>query len=272
TRPVNQLLRLARDRSVERIVLVGDQKQHLAIEAGSPVRQFIADNMTVAQLTTNRRQPDPELRHAVQLATNQEISGAIDLLAEQKRIVEVPDITNRYDRIAADYLDAHEAVQRCLVVSPANDERKALNQAIRSTLVAHRYVASLGQEHQILIPRDLTPAQLQDARSYHEGDVLYFRRGSKRQGIPKAAYLTVSAVNDSTLTLHAENGRRIEFDPGKLKGVQAYMAEARIIAVGDRLQWREPDNQRRIANEQYATITRLDQREIEVQFDTGRKL
>jgi conjugative relaxase-like TrwC/TraI family protein len=272
TRPTNQLLKLARDRGVERVVFVGDQKQHLSIEAGSPVRQFLADNMAVAQLTTIRRQQDPELRRAVELAAAEQIPEAIDLLNQQKRIVEIPDTAKRYERIAADYLQAHEAGQRCLVVSPANDERKAINEAIRSTLVAHRYVASIGQEHQILIRRDMTPAQLQDAHSYHEGDVLYFRRGSKRQGIPKAAYLTVSAINDTNLTLNAENGRHIELDPGTIKGIQVYTGEERTIAVGDRLQWREPDNKRRIANGQYATITKLDGREIEVRFDTGRKV
>ena len=158
------------------------------------------------------------------------------------------------------------------MVSPANDERKAINHAIRSTLVAHRYVASIGQEHQILIRRDLTPAQLGDARSYHEGDVLYFRRGSKRQQIPKGAYLTVNRVSDHTLTLTGQNGRRLEFDPSRLKATQAYSTESRTIAVGDRLQWREPDNQRRIANGEYATITKLAQHQIEVHLDKGRKL
>ena len=270
TRPVNEVLKLARERGVDRVVFVGDQKQHLAIEAGSPVRQFLADNMAVAQLTTIRRQQDPELRRVVELSAAGRPGEAIDLLTEQRRIVEVPDPAKRYERIAAEYLDAYEAKQNCLVVSPANDERKAINQAIRSTLVAHQYVASIGQEHQILIPRDLTPAQLQHARSYREGDVLYFSRGSKVQQIPKRAYLTVGAVNDDSLTLRAENGRLIPFDPTSLKGVQAYTAETRTIAVGDRLQWREPDNRRRIANGEYATIKKLDSRNIQVKFDKGR--
>jgi hypothetical protein len=36
-----------------------------------------------------------------------------------------------------------------------------------------------------------------------------------------------------------------------------FTPETRTIAVSDRLQWREPDNARRIANGQYATITAL---------------
>jgi hypothetical protein len=135
-----------------------------------------------------------------------------------------------------------------------------------------RATTSPALEHRILIPRDLTPAQLRDARSYREGNVLYFRRGSKRQQIPKGAYLTVNQVSDHSLTLTAENARRLEFDPSTLKGIQAYTTESRTIAVGDRLQWREPDNKRRIANGEYATITKLDQHQIEVRLDKGRKL
>jgi hypothetical protein len=158
------------------------------------------------------------------------------------------------------------------VVSPANDERRELNQTIRSTLVANGYVQSLGQQHEILIPRDMTPEQLKDARSYHEGDVIYFSRGSEQQAIPKRAYLTVAAVNDNTLTLRAENGRLLEFDPARWKGLSVYTSETRTIAVGDRLEWREPDNKRRIANHEYTTIYKIDAHNIEVRFDKGRKL
>jgi ATP-dependent exoDNAse (exonuclease V) alpha subunit len=46
----------------------------------------------------------------------------------------------------------------------------------------------------------------------------------------------------------------------------------RTISVGDRLEWREPDNKRRIANHEYATIRKLDGHNIEVRFDKGRKV
>lgn len=122
------------------------------------------------------------------------------------------------------------------------------------------------------MPRDLTPAQLQHAQSYHPGDVLYFRRGSQRQRIGKGAYLTVAAVNEQSLTVQTDSGRRFEFRPDTLKGVQVYTQETRTIATGDHLQWREPDNLRRIANGQYATIAALHPQSIEVRLDNGRKV
>jgi hypothetical protein len=48
---------------------------------------------------------------------------------------------------------AHEAGQRTLVVSPANDERRALNEKIRTMLVDRGHVAQRSREHMILVQR-----------------------------------------------------------------------------------------------------------------------
>jgi len=272
TLPTNEFLKVAIARGVERLVFVGDQKQHLAIEAGSPVRQLLADNLAVAQLTTIRRQQDPDLRRAVELAANGETSKALELLTEQKRITEIPNVADRYARIAKDYLDAYEAGQRCLVVSPGNDERRALNEVIRTTLITHGHVGKDTQEHQILMNRDLTPAQIQNPLSYHENDVLYFARGSKKFPIPKRAYLTVAAVKEDSLTLRKSNGQELEFNPTGWKQLRVYSNETRTIAVGDRIEWREPDNAHRIANHESAVIKSVSGKQIEFSFENGRRL
>lgn len=272
TVPVNELLKLAKERGVERIIFVGDQRQHLAIEAGAPVRQMLADNVAVTQLTTIRRQKDPGLLRAVELTTQGRTDEAIGLLVEQKRVTEIKDSAGRYEAIAAEYLVTREARQNCLVVSPANEERLAINQAIRQKLVEAGYVQRLGVEYQILIPQDRTEPQKQHALSYHEGEVIYFRRGSKAQHIPAKAYVTVAGVHDGGLTLRFENGREIGFDPRRATGLNVYTQETRTIAVGDRLEWRERDNARQIANHRQAVITKLDRRNIEVELENGRKL
>jgi len=272
TVPTNQLLKLAQQLAIDRIVFVGDQRQHLAVEAGSPVRQFLAANLAVAELTTIRRQELPELRRAVELAANGQTSEAVDLLVKQNRVVAIADPAERYARIAADYLDAHEARQSCAISSPANDERRVINQAVRNTLIEHGYVSKRGREHAILINRDLTAAQLQNPLSYHESDVIYFVRGSKKHDIPKQAYLTVVGVSEDSLTLRFANGREIEFDPSRWKWLRVYTSETRTIAIGDRIEWREPDNRHRIANHEFGVVRNLTDNAIEVAFDGGRQL
>ena len=226
TVPVNELLKLAKERGVERIIFISDRRQHLAIEAGNPLRQLLVDNIAVAYLTTIRRQKDPELLRAVQAGADRQTDESIDLLVEQKRVFEIKDAPARYERIAAEYQNAVELGEHCLVVSSANQERKDINQAIRERLVSNGYVQSLGQHLEILIPRDMTDPQLHDARSYHENEVIFFTRGSKAQHIPKQAYFAVAAVKDESLTLRAENGRLVEFDPSGWKGLRVYTTEA----------------------------------------------
>jgi conjugative relaxase-like TrwC/TraI family protein len=274
SKKTNAILKAAKDQSVERIVFVGDQKQHHAIEAGAPVRQLLADSMAVAELTTIRRQRDPELKHAVELAAQGHTKQALETLAQRGRITEIADKAKRYERIAADYLEAHKAGQRTLVVSPANDERRALNEKIRNVLIDHGHVKAHGREHSILIQRDLTTAQRSYVRNYEPGDLLMFRRGAKSLGIDKGAYARIESIDNkaNVLTVVAPDGRHINLNPGRWKGIETYRPEERTLAVGDRIQFRAPDKALKVANGEFATILQFDDKRVMLRLDNDREL
>ncbi len=179
TRQVNRLLHKAREQSVERIVFVGDQGQHHAIEAGRPIYQMQEAGMLVARLDTIRRQRDPELRAAVTHAAKGEIAESLAILERRGDIREVADIEQRRRQIAREYLAAHESGERVLVVSPANDERRELNKAIRTELIVRGHVSVSGTERRILVNRGLSGAQRAMAYNYEEGDVIRFTRGGE---------------------------------------------------------------------------------------------
>jgi ATP-dependent exoDNAse (exonuclease V) alpha subunit len=250
------------------------QRQHHAIEAGAPVRQFLADNLAVAELQVIRRQRDPELKRAVELAAHGKPGEALDLLEEQQRVTQIPDAASRYQRIAADYLRGHEVGQTTLVVSPGNDERRALNQEIRKLLVEHGHVAEQGRQHGILVRRDLTPAQFRYAQHHQEGEVIHFDRARKKQGIDKDSYLTIAAVNraGNSLTLRAGDGRELQVSPAQWKTVQVYTWEHRELAIGDRLQFRIHDKKHKVANGEFATIIELGSAQARLRFDNKREL
>jgi len=75
------------------------------------------------------------------------------MLERRDRITVIPEAAKRYESIAWDYVQGHEAGQRTLVVSPANDERRALNEKIRTMLVDRGHVAQRSREHMILVQR-----------------------------------------------------------------------------------------------------------------------
>jgi hypothetical protein len=57
--------------------------------------------MAVAELSVIRRQRDPELKRAIELAARGKPDDALELLQQQQRVSEIPDATARYQNIAA---------------------------------------------------------------------------------------------------------------------------------------------------------------------------
>ncbi|MBV8140206.1 MAG: AAA family ATPase, partial [Deltaproteobacteria bacterium] len=274
TRQVNRLLHLAREIGVERIVFVGDERQHHAIEAGRPLFQMRQAGMTVASLTAIRRQRDPALREAVELAAAGKLAESVAALSQQSRIHEIPQATDRYRAIAEDYLASHRAGQTTLVVSPAIEERTELNRVIRELLVGRGAIAREGIELATLSNLDLTRAQRAHARHYAGGDVLRLRRGSSKLGIASGSYARVEAsdLKRNILRLRTESGETIEYRPGRLRGIEVFRAEARTFAVGDRIQFRAPDRALGVANGQFAMVVAIDAGQTRLRTDRGREI
>ncbi|HLW69061.1 MAG TPA: MobF family relaxase [Candidatus Binataceae bacterium] len=274
TRQVNRLLHLAKVVGVERVVFVGDERQHHAIEAGRPLHQMRQAGMTTVSLTVIRRQRDPQLRHAVELAAAGKLAETISALSEQQRINAIAPPVERYRAIAEDYLRSHQAGQTTLVVSPAIEERTELNQVIREILVERGTVAREGIELATLSNLDLTRAQRAHARHYAAGDVIRFRRGSAKLGVAAGGYATVEALDTkrNLLRIKNESGAIVEYAPGRFRGVEAFRAESRNLAAGDRIQFRAPDRALGVANGELATVVAIDAGQIRLRTDKGREI
>jgi conjugative relaxase-like TrwC/TraI family protein len=211
TRQMNRLLHRARDQNIERIVFLGDQRQHHAIEAGRPIFQMQQAGMPVARLEVIRRQRDPNLRQAVRLVAEGRIADALTLLEKYNRVREIAVAKDRYEVIAREYVAAHEAGERVLVVSPANDERRQLNSAIRDLLRSRGHIADAGREQVVLVNRNLTKAQYTHAQNYEVGDVVFYRRGRKKLGLARGGYASVEAIDrrDNRITVRTDDGRAV---------------------------------------------------------------
>ena len=272
TRQVNRLLHKARDARVARIIFVGDQRQHHAIEAGRPLHQMQQAGMRVARLDMIRRQRDPELRKAVYHAANGEIAEAIGILDRAGRIQEVANTAGRYVSIAGEYAAAAAAGERVLVVSPANEERRELNAVIRQAMKERGLVDSLEVAHAILVNRDLTRPQRGHALNYEVGNVVRFTRGSRRMEIEKGAYAVVERADSDAgrLSVVLNDGRRLDYSPKRLSGVEVFRSEQRKFTAGDRIQFRAPERSLRLANGEFATIVTIDERTARIRTEDGR--
>ncbi len=229
--------------------------------------------MPVARLEGIRRQRDPKFRQAVTLAAEGRIADALTLLENHHRVREIAAAKERYKAIAREYVTAHEAGERVLVVSPANDERRQLNSAIRDLLRSRGHIADAGREQIVFVNRDLTKAQRTHAQNYEVGDVVLYRRGSKKLGLAKGGYASVEAMDPrhNRITVRTDDGRAVQYNPKRPSGVEVFRPERRIFAVGDRIQFRAPDRALKVANGELATVVAINDAKLSSEPIQGEK-
>lgn len=249
---------LARLGSQDRVLLIGDVRQHQAVEAGRPFEQLQEAGMRTAKLDEIVRQKDPALKSAVELLANGQSGAALEALQQQGRVREIPDAQERIRTIARLYA---ESPVNTLIVSPDNASRRELNLAVREELQAGGAVSKDDYSFRILVSRqDMTGADRAWANHYEQGDVIRFVRGSNALAIEAGSYATVKAIEAShnLLTVQKESGESVTYDPRRLTGVSVYRETMHDFAVGDRIQFTAPDKQLGIANRDLAMIETIE--------------
>ena len=115
----------------DRVLFVGDVRQHEAVEAGRPYAQLQEAGMRTARLDEIIRQKDPALKEAVEQLARGEVKEAIANLDSQGRVHEIVDRSERIREIAREYVRQPE---NTLVVSPDNESRREINQHIHRAM------------------------------------------------------------------------------------------------------------------------------------------
>jgi hypothetical protein len=257
----------------ERVVLVGDTRQHQAVDAGRPFEQLQEAGMRTARLDDIVRQKDAALKETVEQLARGEVRQAIAALNEQGRVHEIGDRAERVQEIARTYAAQPEGT---LVISPDNKSRMDLNRAIHGELQERGSVS--GEEHavKVLIPRqDMTGVDRAWAAQYETGDVVRYTKGSRSMGISPGAYAKVVSFDNekNLLTVERGGGETLTYDPRRLQGVTVYRESDRAFSEGDRVQFTAPDKQHRLANRELGTIESIDERgDVAIKLDSGREV
>jgi conjugative relaxase-like TrwC/TraI family protein len=255
----------------DRVLLIGDTRQHQGVEAGKPFEQMVQAGMRTAQLDQIVRQKDPELLRAVEHLSKGEIAPGIAALQQQGRVTEIADPQRRIEAIAKNYAAQPE---NTIVVSPDNASRREINQAVRVELQALGIVQPTDHAMQVLAPRsEMTGADRAWAARYQVGDVLHYQHGSKNIGINQRSYAQVVTTNpkENLLTVQKPDGEQVTYDPSRLRGISAYREIQREFAVGDRLQFTAPNRELGITNRDLGTIEQMAKDgQFVVRMDNGK--
>ena len=251
----------------DRVLLVGDTRQHQGVDAGKPFEQMQEAGMRTAQLDQIVRQKDSELLRAVEHLSRNETATGIQLLQQQGRITEIPDHQQRIEAIAKDYVARPE---NTLIVSPDNASRRDINDAIRAELQSSGALSKDNHPMAVLTQRsELTSADRNWAALYQSADVLYYTRGSKELGIERGTYATVVSTDpkENQLTVERQDGQQVSYDPKRLHGIAAYREISREFSEGDRIQFTVSKPDMDLKNRDLGTVERIDGSNMTVRMD-----
>jgi conjugative relaxase-like TrwC/TraI family protein len=271
TKQMNELLHRLHGR--DRVLFVGDKRQHEAVDAGRPYRQLQEAGMQTARLHEVIRQKEPDLKEVVEQLACGDVHGAVANLDQQGRVHELVVREERLGAIAREY--AREP-QGTLVISPDNESRRELNTLIHREMQARGDVNP--EEHRLRVldsRQEMTGADRQWAAQYEEGDLVRYTRGSKVLGIDPGEYARVDRVDarENRITIERENGTQQTYDPRRLSGVAVYHEVQREFSEGDRIQFTAPSRELQVANRELGTILGAsDAGNLEIRMDSGHEV
>jgi conjugative relaxase-like TrwC/TraI family protein len=257
----------------DRVLFVGDVRQHEAVEAGRPYAQLQEAGLRTARLDEILRQKDPVLKETVEQLARGEVKEAIASLNQQGRVHEIRDRGERFGAMAREYARLPD---RTLVISPDNESRREINGQIHRAMRESGQVTGTAYRVPVLYARqELTGADRQHAQNYTEGDVLRYSKGSKPIGIEAGEYARVVRVDGESnrVTVTRKNGEELSYDPRRLQGVTVYRDSERVFAQGDRVQMTAPYQKQNLANRELGTVEKIDHSgNLKLRMDSGREV
>jgi len=257
----------------DRVLLIGDIRQHQGVEAGRPFEQLQEAGMRTARLDEIVRQRDLALKSAVELLATGQVPAALDSLRQQGRVKEIPNAEERIRTVAKSYV---ESPKNTLIVSPDNASRHELNLAVRQELKTTGGLGSEDHSFRVLVQRqDMTGAERSWANHYSIGDIVRYTRGSKAIGIGAGAYASVVAIDPvaNQLTVEKPSQELATYDPRRLAGVSVYRQIEHDFSVGDRIQFTAPDKTLGVANRDLAIIQAiLPEGRLSARLDNSRQI
>ncbi|MGK7913118.1 MAG: MobF family relaxase [Synechococcus sp.] len=249
-----------------RVVFVGDTRQLSAVEAGNPFKSLQQAGMRTAHLTISRRQKNPGLKSAVDLAARGEIESSVKELERNGMTHYHKYRGSRHKQIVADFL-ALTAAERMdtLVIAGTNKDREAIASGIRRGLRAR---GELGEQVAAtrLGAKNLTDAQKAFVHNYEVGDVVIPTR--KVFGLETWQRYRVTNIDNDRLRVMGDDGIYRVVNPSS--NLSVFYQKSMDVSVGDVMRWRRNDYGAGRRNGQEFSIEAIEGRTATVQYRDGK--
>ncbi len=270
------LLRIANTLRIPRVVLVGDEKQLDAVDAGKPFAQLQRAGMKTAAMDEIMRQRDAGLKAAVEASLAGDVRKAFEKLGPNVAEVKADNLAGA---AAARWLKLSvSGRENAGLMAPSHALREEINDIIRERLIRDGAIVGPALETERLVSLGYTNAEKALAANYAPGDVVAFHRAYKRLGVGKGDELRVVGIDRSAdaVKLMGKDGEVVSWDPyrlaGRTGGVEVYRVDAIELRAGDRIRWTRNDARHELVNSATAEVTVVKDGTVRFRLEDGRVL
>lgn len=257
TAQYRDLLTRLQQRQQDRIIEVGDIKQHESVEAARIFHEQQLSGMQTASLTQIIRQSNPELQAVVAELQAERPARALALLKTQGRVTSTEKRRDRLEQIARDFASAPDGA---LVISPDNASRQELNTLIRGKLQETGIIGPDTLIATVQVARqELSKEDAKLAASYEIDNVVQFLKGSKTLGVKAGDQVRVIDRDTEANTITVKTAAGIQtYNPKHHHGVGIFERRERPMAAGEQIVFKAPWKEKGIANGNAAVLQSLD--------------
>jgi conjugative relaxase-like TrwC/TraI family protein len=257
-----------------RLVFIGDFKQQGSIGFGLGLHDLLAYGIDKAVMQENVRLKDKTAFLAMKKAYQGDMAGTLKTLKDS--IEEIPDKREALERIASVYT-AFSKIEReqLLVITPLNEDRLFLNNAIRETFKKTDLLEKKGLKVNVFLPTDKREVDKSDILSYKTQHVIRFNTNHPRLNVKAGDYADIVQIDitHQRLTLEIPGKKPFYWAPKNLEKVDAieiYQRAPREFSPNDLVVFKRNHEAQGIFNGDKATILKIKEKEVDFLLSNGK--
>jgi conjugative relaxase-like TrwC/TraI family protein len=227
-------LSLLAERNDNRVILVGDPKQHTSVEAGDAFRAMIKyGNLQVCRLQEIQRQKDPVYREAVRELARGNVLKSFEHFEARGAVMEIKDNQTMLEKAGDDYVQSTATGKLCLAVTPVWSEVHAFSDVVRDKLKEANQLSQNDKHVETVRSYNWTEVERRSLRNYGSGDAITFHKPTN----DFARHETVIVIErqKDRLLVERASGERAIFSPSARALFDVGYAEKIGVAAGEKL-------------------------------------
>jgi conjugative relaxase-like TrwC/TraI family protein len=233
SRQMRDLCQLA-EKNDNRVILVGDPKQHTSVEAGDAFRAMMKyGHLQVCRLREIQRQKDPVYKEAVRELAQGNVLKSFEHFEARGAVMEIKDHQAMLGKAADDYVQSTAAGKLCLAVTPVWSEIHAFSDVVRDKLKAVHQLSRVEKPLETVRSYSWTEVERQNVRNYGQGDAITFHKAANTF----ARHETVKVIERQKghLLVERKSGEKAVFSPVVKSSFDVGYVEKIDVALGEKL-------------------------------------